>query len=301
MQKRKCRPLEISFCCLALAVAAVLAGLLAAPGTARATMGAECKECHSAAVKAFVTSYHGRAWKEQGAFGCQSCHGPVERHVQSGGDPAYIISYKPAKGAATPDLNKLCLDCHQQDTSRAYWQMGAHATNGVDCISCHTLHQPQNKVNELEVCLKCHRDIRSDVNKMSHHPLSEGKIECSSCHNPHGSVNKNMIKAETVNQLCYKCHADKRGPFVYPHPPVDEDCLICHTPHGSRNAKLLVRRVPNLCQDCHDWSRHPGTPYDAKTGFTGSSPNNRFFARSCLDCHGAIHGSTNFENNRLTR
>ncbi len=260
MQKRKCKPLVMSLYPLLLAAAVVLLGLLAAPGNASATMGDECKQCHSEAVKAFVTSYHGRAWKDQAVIGCQSCHGPVDKHVQSGGDPAYIISYKPAKGKAPADLNKLCLECHQKDTGRAYWQMSQHATSGVDCISCHTLHQPQNKVNQVVVCLKCHRDVRSDVNKMSHHPIPEGKIECSSCHNPHGTAEKNMILTDTVNQLCYKCHADKRGPFVYPHPPVDENCLICHTPHGSRNAKLLERRVPNLCQDCHDWStasRHP--------------------------------------------
>jgi len=110
-----------------------------------------------------------------------------------------------------------------------------------------------------------------------------------------------MIRAENVNQLCYQCHPDKRGPFVYEHPPVAENCTICHTPHGSRHAKLLAEKVPNLCQDCHDWSRHPGTPYDAKTAFTGSNPSNRFFARGCVNCHGAIHGSTSFEDHAFTR
>jgi hypothetical protein len=63
----------------------------------------------------------------------------------------------------------------------------------------------------------------------------------------------------------------------------------------------MKEKVPNICQDCHDWSRHPGTPYDAKSGFQSSSPSNRFYARSCLNCHGAIHGSNTFENHRLTR
>ena len=114
-------------------------------------------------------------------------------------------------------------------------------------------------------------------------------------------VVSDLSLAENVNQLCFKCHPDKRGPYVYEHPPVAENCATCHTPHGSRHAKLLTEKVPNLCQDCHDWSRHPGTPYDAKTGFTGTSPSNRFFSRSCLNCHGAIHGSTSFENHALTR
>ena len=36
--------------------------------------------------------------------------------------------------------------------------------------------------------------------------------------------------------VCYKCHVDKQGPFVYEHVPVKtEGCSSCHTPHGSTN------------------------------------------------------------------
>jgi predicted CXXCH cytochrome family protein len=87
------------------------------------------------------------------------------------------------------------------------------------------------------------------------------------------------------------------GPFLFQHPAVEENCLLCHAPHGSSHTKLLNERVPNLCQDCHDWSRHPGTAYSGDQGFNrfSGSPtkpaNTRFVARSCLNCHNAIHGS----------
>ncbi len=63
---------------------------------------------------------------------------------------------------------------------------------------------------------------------------------CSDCHDPHGQQNDN-IKAEglNVNQLCYKCHADKQGPFAHPHPPVTENCAYCHSPHGAVANNLL--------------------------------------------------------------
>ena len=76
-----------------------------------------------------------------------------------------------------------------------------------------------------------------------------------------------MVKQPTINDQCYSCHADKRGPYVFNHPPVEENCATCHNPHGSVHAKLLNESAPNLCQDCHDGSRHPGTVYGAAGGF----------------------------------
>ncbi len=79
--------------------------------------------------------------------------------------------------------------------------------------------------------------------------MVEGRITCSDCHNPHGSMGPSQIKADSVNQLCYKCHAEKRGPYMFEHPPVDENCTACHKPHGSVHEWLLVEKVPNLCQN----------------------------------------------------
>ena len=31
------------------------------------------------------------------------------------------------------------------------------------------------------------------------------------------------------------------GPYVWGHPPVEENCLTCHNPHGSNHARLLCR------------------------------------------------------------
>jgi DmsE family decaheme c-type cytochrome len=102
-----------------------------------------------------------------------------------------------------------------------------------------------------------------------------------------------MIKAENNNQLCYKCHADKRGPYIWEHPPVEEDCMKCHSPHGTKAAKLLKEKQPQLCQSCHDWSRHPGTPYGGQAVFNGpgSALGRGDLARGCTACHGTIHGS----------
>jgi DmsE family decaheme c-type cytochrome len=105
---------------------------------------------------------------------------------------------------------------------------------------------------------------------------------------------KAMIKADSVNELCYKCHAEKRGPYAFEHMPVPENCLSCHEVHGSNHTRLLVRRVPLLCQSCHNVEGHPSQPYTNLHSFTGPATigKNRFFGRSCLNCHGNIHGSS---------
>ena len=107
--------------------------------------------------------------------------------------------------------------------------------------------------------------------KPSHHPILEGKVKCSDCHNPHGALTPAMVKHESVNQQCFSCHADKRGPYMFGHPPVEENCLTCHTPHGSSHNKLLNEKVPNLCQDCHVQGRHPTAYYGQNQAWIGAN------------------------------
>ena len=116
-------------------------------------------------------------------------------------------------------------------------------------------------------------------------------MSCRDCHNPHGSPTEGMITAASVNEQCYECHAEKRGPFLWEHPPVRENCLNCHSPHGSNHLKLQRTSVPFICQQCHANTRHPGSLYDATTLADGGRASNREFNRACLDCHASIHGS----------
>ena len=99
--------------------------------------------------------------------------------------------------------------------------------------------------------------------RLNHMPVREDKMTCSSCHNVHGSANMKLLKVgTTIDESCTSCHAEKRGPYLWEHAPVAESCATCHDPHGSNNDRMLVAKLPFLCQRCHVTSRHPPTVYD---------------------------------------
>ena len=276
-----------------------------------------CKNCHEPYFDSFKATTHGKASHPStpaAKGGCDSCHGDGTKHVEAGGGKGVGGIINPAsKALSAADKDRICLTCHDGNRHLAFWDSGKHRKNDVSCVNCHSTHGDKDtllkiknpeiapfkttlRVAQQEVCFTCHRDIRGLVARPSHHPIVEGKVKCSSCHNPHGALSPAMVNAESIKELCTTCHADKRGPFLFEHAPVEESCLNCHNPHGSRSVKLLNEKVPNLCQDCHDAAQHPGTMYDADNNFKApststSGPNTRFIARSCMNCHNEIHGS----------
>jgi DmsE family decaheme c-type cytochrome len=253
-----------------------------------------CLECHADMADKLKPTPHGtNAFADLSDRGCETCHGPAKGHADNPDDAAL----RPSIVAKSPqEQAKVCQQCHSGG-KQFFWQDGPHSRRGVTCTTCHSVHDPMSEDSQLhaasvtEQCFECHKDIRAETWKRSHHPIREGKITCTDCHNPHGSNTDKMIIAASVNDQCWTCHTEKRGPFLWEHPPVRESCLNCHTPHGSNHFKLQKTSVPYLCQQCHSNTRHPGTLYDARSAPTGLSPSSREFARACLNCHAAIHGS----------
>jgi DmsE family decaheme c-type cytochrome len=293
-------------------LAALAAVLTTAPAVAQAPPAATpiCATCHEESHRSIAPSHHGARNDAQGSQ-CQACHGDATAHLK---DPAVKPANKMAKGVPPAEKDAVCQTCHAGNRHLAFWESGKHAKNEVSCTSCHNIHGKEKalsvagfvtsgRVNEADTCGTCHKQVRNATGKPSHHPIIEGKVKCSDCHNPHGAITPAMLKHETVNQQCFSCHADKRGPFVFGHPPVEENCLSCHTPHGSAHPKLLNEKVPNLCQDCHVTGRHPtafygsGQGWNLPSGAPNTAVSSRFVARGCLNCHNAVHG-TNAPSNR---
>jgi DmsE family decaheme c-type cytochrome len=116
----------------------------------------------------------------------------------------------------------------------------------------------------------------------------------------HGSTNVRLLrKGDSIAEMCTSCHGDKRGPFLFEHAPSRDGCVTCHDPHGSINERMLVTKLPILCQRCHAAARHPSTIYDQ--GAFDASGSVRVYARSCVTCHSAIHGSNHPSGQRFIR
>jgi DmsE family decaheme c-type cytochrome len=276
---------------------------------------AVCTRCHDETETAPILSIYQTKHGVRGDARtptCQSCHGASSKHlggnVDGKGRPSPDFVFK--KGVYQPNGDRerasQCLACHKGG-ARNNWDGGAHQNNGVACNDCHVVHRPKDKVfdkkTQPEVCFACHKDQRADVKKISHHPIEEGKVVCSDCHNPHGSTGPKLMKKNTVTETCFQCHAEKRGPFLFEHQPAVEDCTNCHTPHGSNITPLLKSRPPFLCQECHDGTHASGTAAGPNAaGYQGglsnrsatgaqAYPSQNLGGRACMNCHSQVHGS----------
>jgi DmsE family decaheme c-type cytochrome len=258
---------------------------------------ATCLTCHEDQTMGYHASAHGRASNKSSPIagkGCESCHGAGRAHAESSGDTSKIKTFKAGTPAGAIDTP--CLQCHSRG-ERALWEGSAHDSANVSCASCHSIHAPKSSegllkaVRQVESCERCHRSEVQKLRRSSHMPIQEGALECSSCHNPHGSRGVKLLKTGTsVNEACQGCHAEKRGPFLWEHEPVVENCTTCHDPHGSTNDRMLVAKEPFLCQRCHVTSQHPATVYDSYA-LSNSTIANRMSGRSCAACHQNVHGS----------
>ena len=285
----------------------VFALLYAAPSFAKeGYVGSEvCLGCHSAVKAKYEHTIHARVLTPQAGRNelmtrsCEACHGPGQAHVEAGGGRNNgLVAFRSETPEAVAQENAVCLTCHAGG-KRIYWEGSPHQSSDVACTTCHTLMESVSpefqlaRPTQTATCAQCHLLPRSQMQHNAHHPVREDKVACGSCHNPHGTLSDSLMIQPTINEECYTCHADKRGPFMWEHAPVDEDCTTCHVPHGTGRPGMLKAGVPRLCQQCHTFSRHPSEPHDPTARFVLGS--------ACLNCHTNIHGSNHPSGTFLTR
>ncbi|HVN06519.1 MAG TPA: DmsE family decaheme c-type cytochrome [Bryobacteraceae bacterium] len=270
---------------------------------------AACKTCHADIWFNFYKNPHYKSVasgdQPPELTGCEGCHGPGKAHVDArGGKTTIPRAFSLMEPIAVLDT---CLHCHAGDFQKTNIRRSQHSLADVVCTNCHSIHKPATPQlllakKQAELCYGCHSDVRAQFSMPFKHRVNEGFVNCTDCHNPHGSFAPDAGMAESTamttraggnQEACLKCHADKRGPFAYEHPPVRvEGCGVCHVPHGSTNAKLLVRPVVfTLCLRCHNGADSLGTRNNGVPAL--SNTHNMLDPRyqRCTLCHVRIHGS----------
>lgn len=222
--------------------------IVAPPSIPGATfVGSEaCAQCHEKVTRDFKTADHAKLMaKGSNAkdMGCESCHGAGSKHVDAGGGAGTIVN--PGKSS--------------------------------------------------ETCFQCHLDKKAEFSMPFAHPVLQGKMTCSDCHDPHkGSAMKGGgTSLAGRDDTCFECHSQQQGPFVFPHDAVREGCSSCHNPHGSVNPRMLTERNSNLCLKCHFQTQTGKPPTDAVMIGGGNHSASRLNRGTCWSagCHEAVHGS----------
>jgi len=201
-----------------------------------------CAYCHTNYVRIFPSSPHGRVHvagaKLAGDSGCEGCHGAGSKHIAAGGGRGKFI-INPGKDPAA------CFNCHL--AIHAEFNLAQHhpvPESKMNCVQCHDPHglDIMKRAGGLamarlnETCAACHRGQTKPV-IYEHEALREG---CTTCHQPHGSINRKMLTQPDLN-LCLRCHAQVQGPGVKPG-----EIVI-----GKLNHTALIRQGACWSSGCH--------------------------------------------------
>ncbi|MEW6071788.1 MAG: cytochrome c3 family protein [Planctomycetota bacterium] len=205
------------------------------------------------------------------------------------------LAFNPVQPHTTRPVARFCVECHRNpaalglgtesfDLTRTHLFLLSPAPAGalhvVDRRNSSAPRGAAARAPEPEFCGSCHAAAAAEFSELSHHPVPEGAMACTSCHDVHGAPPSGLAD-QRMQRRCGECHRDVAGPFVYEHRADSVDgCGACHSAHGSPNRRLLIAApVRNLCLGCHD-----DTP--ANHNLASFSP-----FRECVTCHTEIHGS----------
>ncbi|BBB32610.1 cytochrome c family protein [Thermotomaculum hydrothermale] len=264
---------KIKFCFAILAI-------VLTPYILKANVGSEtCIECHDDIEQPILHTPH----NEKNGVSCEDCHGSGDRHAD---DPS-TENINTFKGVSPKKINQICLKCH----SSFNYSHSSHFSKNKSCLSCHTMahtgkylegkKKPSEKLlitSNSKLCLNCHKELNAKINMPYHHPAGEYSNLCLNCHNPHETYRE--LRTHLIKKKCEKCHAENKGPYIFPHLANErKGCIECHDPHGSNNANLLrFNSTRLLCLSCHADAPAFHNQWDIRY-------------RNCTACHNAIHGS----------
>lgn len=176
----------------------------------------QCLTCHKGTCVQYMSGPHGKA-----AMTCTDCHSIHKaKHIQ----------------ALLPiPVVQLCSRCHPEIMAQFNLNERHRLNEGIlECTTCHDPHKPATRERlggfKREDCLKCHTDKGGPFIYEHKASIIEG---CTICHEVHGSVNRHMLKFQTVGDLCFSCHTAAPS-WHRGFQTVNTNCASCHSSiHGS--------------------------------------------------------------------
>jgi hypothetical protein len=171
--------------------------LEAAAGRRMDSLGArDCFGCHSAGgVSA------GRLNLETMApgVGCESCHGPAEKHIAAirAGD-SHAAALPKLAALSAEDTSELCGRCH-----RTWSQIALKGPRGVNNVR----FQPYRLANS-----KCW-------------DTADARIRCTACHDPHSTLQTSLASYDAKCSACHSAAAHTKT-----CPIAKANCVTCHMP-----------------------------------------------------------------------
>ncbi len=236
---------------------------------------------------------------------CSSCHNP---HASA--QDYQLLS----------DSNRMCKTCHAPGC-RAGGVSIAGTTKDMDCVGCHSGHSAGSKgllgpfghsafLNRQ--CDQCHgspsaaamptkaagKDLCFLCHKKDPAKFREGDIHgsdksgCGACHQPHGSVKKNLTVNETA--YCTTCHqttAKRIAAMAKSFAPLrcvpirNLQCFECHVPLHSQQPRYLRGSMMEVCTRCHSTQHRVSHPMGA--GVIDPRDGQQMHCMSCHSMHSA--------------
>jgi predicted CXXCH cytochrome family protein len=229
-----------------------------------------CAGCHSTGVDAVSET------SVEQNIACESCHGPGKAHSDK---PEIANIVNPARLPVERSI-EVCLSCHQsgRPNGEVYaWAVGYQPGKKLAEYWHGSEPQPGKQTAEFWSDGTAHKN-RVQGNTFTHSVMHGAGIQCSNCHDAHGSRYLSMtIKSADTNALCLSCHGP--GKTVGPkytsitehthHAPgsTGSQCINCHMPKTGENsveaeardhtfnfvspAVSIGKKDPNSCNLCH--------------------------------------------------
>jgi len=197
---------------------------------------------------------------------CLSCH-VMKRKIQDPDFhfPGHSVSHTGcldchrvhhAKGQRSlkEEPNRLCASCHVEVKAQFLLRsrhpvrqegessLFSNREGKMACVDCHHLASPTGdplgRDSVKESCVRCHPETQGPF--LFAHDAGSAEVSqgCLTCHAPHGSANRHLLKA-SGRALCVSCHSDQSIGH-YPGPSCSS--VGCHQDiHGSNRNQYFLR------------------------------------------------------------